>query len=388
MFVVADQSFVIRFDPFQLEVPGRIVVNARDLFHIEHKRTKPAVVATEEADSGSWEETFNGHKDSKPKGPQAISVDISFPDALHVYGIPQHATSLSLKPTVGTNVTSEPYRLYNLDVFEYLEDSPFGLYGSIPYLTAVSEEFAVGVFWLNAAEMYIDIDKTEGGVDSQWLAESGALDLFLLLGPTPAHLAMQFASLTGKSAMPQMFSIGYHQCRYAFVHSQLCLLPVVLGKESHDALLACTTLAFRGSLCRSIRMFTDLSVMCTLCCGLIGTCAEILTVLDKSISPFEHPHRDVEACELCRWNYRDEADVKAVSQGFDEHLMPCDVVWLDIEHTDGKKYMTWDASRFPDPTNMLLSLSSVGRKMVTIVDPHVKRDSEYDLHNQVCCSLV
>lgn len=63
--------------------------------------------------------------------------------------------------------------------------------------------------------------------------------------------------------------------------------------------------------------------------------------------------------------------------------MPCDVIWLDIEHTDGKKYMTWDDSRFPDPVNMLKSVSSVGRKMVTIVDPHVKRDSEYDLHNQV-----
>ena len=233
MFIAADLSFVIRFDPFQLEVPDRIVVNARDLFQIEHKRAKPEKKAEgedgEADDSGSWEETFNGHKDSKPKGPQAISVDISFPDALHVYGIPEHATSLSLKPTVGANITSEPYRLYNLDVFEYLEDSPFGLYGSIPYLTAVSEEFSVGAFWLNAAEMYIDVGKTEGGVESQWLAESGSFDLFLLLGPTPVDLAMQFASLTGKSAMPQMFSIGYHQCRYALLHPQLRSCPVVLG---------------------------------------------------------------------------------------------------------------------------------------------------------------
>lgn len=215
-FVVAEQSFTIRFDPFQLEVPGRIVVNSRDLFHIEHKQTKPTT--EEEDDKGSWEETFNGHKDSKPKGPQAITLDISFPGALHAYGIPEHATSLSLKPTVGANITSEPYRLYNLDVFEYLEDSPFGLYGSIPYLTALSKESSVGAFWLNAAEMYIDIEKTEGGIESQWLAESGSFDLFLLLGPTPADLSKQFASLTGKSAMPQMFSIGYHQCRYAPVY--------------------------------------------------------------------------------------------------------------------------------------------------------------------------
>jgi mannosyl-oligosaccharide alpha-1,3-glucosidase len=218
MFVVSGQSFVIHFDPFQLEVPGRVVLNARNLFHVEHKRSNPKTEQDDKKDDdGLWEETFNGHKDSKPKGPQAVSLDISFPEALHVYGIPEHATSLSLKDTVGANITSEPYRLYNLDVFEYLEDSPFGLYGSIPYLVANSEEHSVGAFWLNAAEMYVDIEKTDAGVQSQWLAESGSFDLFLLLGPTPADLAKQFASLTGKSAMPQMFSIGYHQCRYAIV---------------------------------------------------------------------------------------------------------------------------------------------------------------------------
>ena len=39
----------------------------------------------------------------------------------------------------------------------------------------------------------------------------------------------------------------------------------------------------------------------------------------------------------CRWNYRDQADVQAVNAGFDENDMPYDVIWLDIEHTDGKR---------------------------------------------------
>ena len=28
----------------------------------------------------------------------------------------------------------------------------------------------------------------------------------------------------------------------------------------------------------------------------------------------------------------------SVDAGFDEHDIPMDVIWLDIEHTDGKKY--------------------------------------------------
>ncbi len=31
----------------------------------------------------------------------------------------------------------------------------------------------------------------------------------------------------------------------------------------------------------------------------------------------------------------------AVDAGFDAHDLPYDVIWLDIEHTDGKRYATW-----------------------------------------------
>lgn len=48
---------------------------------------------------GWWQETFKGHVDSKPRGPEGISFDLAFPGAQHVYGLPEHATSLALKPT-------------------------------------------------------------------------------------------------------------------------------------------------------------------------------------------------------------------------------------------------------------------------------------------------
>ena len=36
----------------------------------------------------------------------------------------------------------------------------------------------------------------------------------------------------------------------------------------------------------------------------------------------------------CRWNYRDEADVREVDANFDKFDIPYDVIWLDIEHTE------------------------------------------------------
>ena len=52
-----------------------------------------------------------------------------------------------------------------------------------------------------------------------------------------------------------------------------------------------------------------------------------------------------------------------MDKGFDEHDIPYDVLWLDIEHTDGKKYMTWDKLKFPTPDQMQKNLAAKGRKV-------------------------
>ncbi|CAG8799303.1 16140_t:CDS:2, partial [Racocetra fulgida] len=75
-------------------------------------------------------------------------------------------------------------------------------------------------------------------------------------------------------------------------------------------------------------------------------------------------------------------DVAKVDEGFDNHDIPYDVLWLDIDHTDGKKYFTWNTYNFPDPEKMQKDLMVKGRKMVTIIDPHVKRDNNYYIYKE------
>eukprot|EP00906_Rhabdomonas_costata_P014179 RCo020398 len=79
----------------------------------------------------------------------------------------------------------------------------------------------------------------------------------------------------------------------------------------------------------------------------------------------------------CRWNYRSEEDTLQVDEGFDTHDIPYDVIWLDIEHTDGKRYFTWDPQNFPNPEQMQEKIALKGRKLVTITDPHIKRAPGY-----------
>lgn len=65
----------------------------------------------------------------------------------------------------------DPYRLYNLDVFQYELYNPMALYGSVPVLLAHSPHRDLGIFWLNAAETWVDISSNTAGKVS---AQTGA----------------------------------------------------------------------------------------------------------------------------------------------------------------------------------------------------------------------
>lgn len=120
-----------------------VSVNAKGLMRFEHLRKKPEnqnnndgtdneagdnnnhAKSIEDADPGTWEENFKSHHDSKKHGPEAIALDFTFPRADILFGIPEHADSFALKSTLD----GEPYRLYNLDVFEYELNNGMALYG-------------------------------------------------------------------------------------------------------------------------------------------------------------------------------------------------------------------------------------------------------------------
>ncbi|KAJ8944816.1 hypothetical protein NQ318_013152 [Aromia moschata] len=314
-----DNKAAIYFKPLKVEFFKNdvlvSVVNGRGLFTFEHYRTKaPENVGEGEVeqpkeDPGAWEENFKAHHDSKPRGPSAVGLDVTFPGALRAYGLPEHADRLALRTTAPGGL--DPYRLYNLDVFEYEVDSTMAIYGAVPVVYAHSLKHTVGVFWHNAAETWVDINnskdgnvmsslvnlvsgtKTENSVEAHFMSESGIIDLFVLMGPKPKDAVKQYALLTGVAPLPQYFTLAYHQCR---------------------------------------------------------------------------------------WNYVDEDDVTTVVESFDSNDLPVDVMWLDIEYTDGKKYFTWDPLKFRHPDVMINNLTATGRKLVVIIDPHIKRESGYFLH--------
>lgn len=64
-----------------------------------------------------------------------------------------------------------------------------------------------------------------------------------------------------------------------------------------------------------------------------------------------------------RWNYFSSQEVLEVIKNYDEHDIPLDCVWLDIEYTDGKRYFTWNSTAFPNPVLMMDEMRATGRHL-------------------------
>ncbi|XP_027673962.2 neutral alpha-glucosidase C isoform X1 [Chelonia mydas] len=324
-----DRKLHVTANPFQIELESKgetiLSVNTSGLLYFEHLQPPPQNSKTtalkkedtsidssqeNQEDLGLWQEEFGSFLDIKANGPSSIGLDFSLHGCEHVYGIPEHAETLLLKNTSD----DDAYRLFNLDVYGHKIYDKMGIYGSVPFLLAHKPDRTSGIFWLNSSETLVEIntkavmehvpsrsppDITKQRVvpqtDVHWMSESGIIDVFLLMGPTPFDIFKQYAQLTGTQALPPLFSLGYHQCR---------------------------------------------------------------------------------------WNYEDEQDVKAVDAGFDEHDIPYDVIWLDIEHTESKRYFTWDKKKFQHPERMQELLKRKKRKLVVIIDPHIKVDPMYTLYSE------
>jgi len=86
-----------------------------------------------------------------------------------------------------------------------------------------------------------------------------------------------------------------------------------------------------------------------------------------------------------RYSFQDEKDVLEVDKGFTDHKIPLDVLHLDIDHTEDKKYFTFDLKKYPNLKQMFEILDDNGkksRKVVAIVDPHIKKDENYFVYSE------
>lgn len=90
------------------------------------------------------------------------------------------------------------------------------LYKSIPFLLVLRDGGAFGVFVDNTHRTVFDVGK--GAPDALTVTtDGGALDAYVIAGPTPRDVLRRYTALTGRTPLPPKWALGFQQSRYTYL---------------------------------------------------------------------------------------------------------------------------------------------------------------------------
>lgn len=233
---------------------------------------------------------FGHYPETLRDGPASVAMTVKFhEEGTRLSGLATHTLNLSLTATVenGKPVT-DPIRFYNTDINSFEIGSVMAMYSSIPYLVGHNIHGSTSAFWCNPSETWVDIDTNNS--TARFVSETGLIDIFVTSGKH-SDVIRSYTNLTGRPAMPQLFALGYHQCR---------------------------------------------------------------------------------------WTYMSEKELREVSENLDKAKIPHDALWMDLDHTNGHRYFTFN-SGYQNMEKMVSDFMKFKRRVVAQVDPHLKVDPNYNV---------
>ena len=108
------------------------------------------------------------------------------------------------------------YENWNSDLPQAHTEDFHALYKSIPFLIGLKEKAAYGLFFDNTFHSYVNIGK-ESEDYMFYGADGGNLDYYILGGTNIAEVIKNYTYLTGRTPLPQLWTLGYQQSRWGYV---------------------------------------------------------------------------------------------------------------------------------------------------------------------------
>ncbi|RNF08639.1 putative glycosyl hydrolase-like protein [Trypanosoma rangeli] len=186
-----------------------------------------------------------------------LDANFSFSAAyqMQFFGLPSHATEIRLPDRSN-------YSLFNQLHLGEIRTLGVGGSGTVPLLYAIGQvphrdganatvgwnRRAMGILWINGSPLRVRTSAAGrgGGVGGattlSFTSTAGATRVYLLPGPTPEDVLLQYYTLTGFPMMPPLFALGYHHTHRgyqkaddllnvsaAFLHAQIPLDTLGVG---------------------------------------------------------------------------------------------------------------------------------------------------------------
>lgn len=128
----------------------------------------------------------------------------------HIYGLGERAAPLNLRSPKGVTPPNHTYRLWNYDAAGMYGRGSDPMYICIPVYLSLHHEGSYLVFYENSFNGFFTLKDT---AKAQF--DGGSLRYYISVG-TPAHALERYTQLTGRSPLPPLWALGYHQSRWNY----------------------------------------------------------------------------------------------------------------------------------------------------------------------------
>ena len=184
-----------------------------------------------------------GHKvagDDKYK----VYVSKTMENEMHFYGLGEQTGHLNKK--------GYHYVNWNTD-----NPSPQGetfdrLYKSIPFMIGMNNNKAFGIFFDNHFETHFDMGR-DNSKYYYFAAVDGNLDYYFIYGPSVKKVVSGYTSLTGTTPLPQLWTLGYQQCRWSYESKERVMS---IAKSFREKGIPCDTIYLDIDYMDGYRVFT------------------------------------------------------------------------------------------------------------------------------------
>lgn len=209
-------NFKVKYENNILNIKTDILdINVYDEFKVDIYNLKGEVLCRDYRDKREpfrrlgTNSTLAKEEGHKLEGHEEYKVYISkvMEEDMYFYGLGERTGYLNKK--------GYHYRNWNTD-----DPTPHGetysqLYKSIPFLIGLKDKEAFGIFFDNHFESHFDMGK-ENSKYYYFGAMDGNLDYYFMYGPTVNKVVNEYTNITGKTPLPQLWTLGYQQCRWSY----------------------------------------------------------------------------------------------------------------------------------------------------------------------------
>lgn len=239
-----NEKIKITTDKLIVEVYENFVV---DIYNLDGEiicadyrgKEKPFIRRTSDYDLAKEE----GH-DLKYDTENKIYLAKALDDEMYFYGLGERPGSLNKKGCHYVN--------WNTDNPAPHGETFLQLYKSIPFMLSIKEKDAFGIFFDNYFETHFDLGR-DNSEYYYFSAVDGNLDYYFIYGPQVSDVVDGYTYLTGRTPLPQLWTLGFQQCRWSYAPEERVM---EIAKSFREKDIPCDTIYLDIDYMDGYRVFT------------------------------------------------------------------------------------------------------------------------------------